>query len=363
MATCNGRGPDDAASSVAVATRPVPPASDPAPALAAHGLVKTYPGGVRALDGLTFAVEPGTIYGLLGPNGAGKSTTVKIFSTLSRPDAGRAQVAGLDVVRQPDQVRRVIGCVAQRSGVDLEATGRENLALQGHLYGLQGRALAQRVAALLQSFRLTDAADRVARTYSGGMQRKLDVAMGLVHQPRVLFLDEPTAGLDPEARADLWAEIRRLAEQDGLTILLTTHYLEEADRLARRLAIVDRGRVVVEGSPEQLKRELRGDAIHVELGSAETDGRVRRALEGDGGVHAVEIYGRTEHARVEHGATALPAVLGALEYVGVPVVAVTVARPSLDDVYLRYAGRAFAAGDDRAGSSAAPTHGPKRGAR
>src|ERR671936_698181 len=196
-----------------------------APAIEARDLVKTYPGGVRALDGLSFAVEPGTVFGLLGPNGAGKSTTVKILTPLSRPDAGVARVAGLDVARQPDQVRHAIGCVAQRSAVDREATGRENLALQGHLYGLRGRALKRRADGLLERLGLAEAADRVARTWSGGMQRKLDVAMGLIHQPQVLFLDEPTTGLDPEARADMWHEIARLAREDGLTVVLTTHYL------------------------------------------------------------------------------------------------------------------------------------------
>jgi ABC-2 type transport system ATP-binding protein len=219
------------------------------PAVAVDGLVKTYPGGVQALDGLSFTIEPGSIFGLLGPNGAGKSTTVRILTTLSRPNAGRAIVAGIDVLREPEQARRVIGSVSQRAAVDPDATGLENLALQGRLYGLRGDELRRRVSELLDRFTLSEAAGRLARTYSGGMQRKLHVAMGLVHRPRVLFLDEPTTGLDPEARAELWDEIGRLARTEGLTILLTTHYLEEADRLAGRLAIVDRGRIVAEGTP------------------------------------------------------------------------------------------------------------------
>ena len=183
----------------------------PEAAIAARELVKTYPGGVQALAGLSFAVEAGTVFGLLGPNGAGKSTTVKILTTLSRPNAGEARVAGIDVLRQSDRVRRVIGLVGQRSGADREATGRENLTLQGQLYGLRGGELKRRVAELLDRFGLTEAADRVARTYSGGMQRKLDFAMGLVHRPRVLFLDEPTTGLEPEARAEFGEEIARLS--------------------------------------------------------------------------------------------------------------------------------------------------------
>jgi ABC-2 type transport system ATP-binding protein len=310
-------------------------------AIEARELTKTYGGGVRALDGLGFTVETGTVFGLLGPNGAGKSTTVKILTTLSRPDSGQASVAGVDVLAQPERVRRAIGLVAQRSGVDLEATGRENLTLQGQVYGLRGAELRGRVGDLLGRFGLAEAADRVARGYSGGMQRRLDIAMGLIHRPRVLFLDEPTTGLDPEVRADMWAEIAHLAAE-GLTILLTTHYLEEADRLAGRLAIVDRGRVVAEGSPNELKGELRGDAIHVELGDPEPDGRANAALDRVPGVWEVTIEGRSLRARTQDGSAAVPAVLQALEAGGVRVASVTVARPSLDDVYLRHTGRSFA---------------------
>jgi ABC-2 type transport system ATP-binding protein len=310
-------------------------------AIEARELTKTYGGGVRALDGLGFTVEAGTVFGLLGPNGAGKSTTVKILTTLSRPDSGQASVAGVDVLAQPERVRRAIGLVAQRSGVDLEATGRENLTLQGQVYGLRGAELRGRVGDLLGRFGLAEAADRVARGYSGGMQRRLDIAMGLIHRPRVLFLDEPTTGLDPEVRADMWAEIAHLAAE-GLTILLTTHYLEEADRLAGRLAIVDRGRVVAEGSPNELKGELRGDAIHVELGDPEPDGRAHAALDRVPGVWEVTIEGRSLRARTQDGSAAVPAVLQALEAGGVRVASVTIARPSLDDVYLRHTGRSFA---------------------
>jgi ABC-2 type transport system ATP-binding protein len=314
-------------------------------AIEARGLRKTYPRGVIALDGLGFAVEAGTIFALLGPNGAGKSTTVKILTTVSRPDEGEARVVGLDVVRHPDGVRKAIGVVAQRSGVDQEATGRENLILQGQLYGLGGRELKSRATVLLERFGLAEAADRLARGYSGGMQRRLDIAMGLVHRPQVLFLDEPTTGLDPEARTLMWDEITRLAADAGLTILLTTHYLEEADRLARQLAIVDRGRIVAQGAPEALKGELRGDAIQVDLREAEEDGRVQAALARVAAVRELVVDAQTLRARADDGAGAVPAVLAALEAAGVPVAAATVARPSLDDVYLRYAGRAFAQAD------------------
>ena len=211
------------------------------PAVDARELFKTYKGGVEAVRGISLQIPAGSVFGLLGPNGAGKSTMVKLLTTLSAPTSGTATVAGYDIVREQAAVRRAIGCVAQESGVDPQATGRENLLLQGRIYGLRGRELNLQAVELLDRFALTDAADRLVKTYSGGMKRKLDVAMGLIHEPQVLFLDEPTTGLDPEARAEMWEQIKELAWDRGLTILLTTHYLEEADQLAQRLAIVDRG--------------------------------------------------------------------------------------------------------------------------
>jgi ABC-2 type transport system ATP-binding protein len=317
-------------------------------AISADALVKTYPKGVRALDGLDIDVAPGTVFALLGPNGAGKSTAVRVLTTLSLPDSGGARVAGHDVLREPGRVRRAIGVVAQRTGVDPDATGRENLDLQARIHDMEGRARRARVAELLRRLGLEEAADRAARTYSGGMARRLDIALALVHRPAVLFLDEPTTGLDPEVRADIWEEVRRLSGDEGLAILLTTHYLEEADRLAARLAIVDRGRVVVEGAPERLKAELHGDAVQVELGRGQADGRAAGALGAVAGVREVALDGTVLRARVDRGATALPTVLAALESAGVHVASVTVSHPSLDDVYLRHAGRTFAhAGGDR----------------
>jgi ABC-2 type transport system ATP-binding protein len=309
-------------------------------AIEASDLVKTYPPDVRALDGLSLSVRPGTIFGLLGPNGAGKSTTVRILTTLSRPDSGSARVAGIDALAEPVRVRHAIGVVAQKHGLDPEATGRENVVLQGELYGITGRELRRRANEALERFGLADAADRQAKTYSGGMQRRLDVAMGLIHHPQVLFLDEPTTGLDPEARADMWREIERLARDERMTILLTTHYLEEADRLASRLAIVDRGRIVAEGTPDHLKSELEGDTIQVELADLD-HAAARRALEEVAGVGHASVDGRTLRARARNGAVAIPAVLTALDAHGVRAAAVTLARPSLDDVYLRHAGRTF----------------------
>ena len=310
-------------------------------AIEATGLVKNYPGDVRALDGLSFGVAEGTVFGLLGPNGAGKSTAVKVLTTLARPDEGTATVAGFDVLADPRAVRREIGAVSQKPGVDREATGRENLRLQGQVHRMRQPELEARIDELLERFGLVEAGDRIARTYSGGMERRLDIAMALVHRPRVLFLDEPTTGLDPEVRAAMWEEISSLATDQGLTILLTTHYLEEADRLASQLAIVDRGRVVAHGTPEQLKSELRGDAVHVELDGGDANGNVPAALANVGEVRDVVVDGRTLHARADDGARAVPQVLQALEANGVPVASVTVARPSLDDVYLRHTGRTF----------------------
>jgi ABC-2 type transport system ATP-binding protein len=309
-------------------------------AIAVEGLEKTYPKGIRALDGATFTVREGEVFGLLGPNGAGKSTTVRILVTLTQPDAGQAFVAGHDAVREPALVRRLIGYVPQRSGLDPDATGRENLALQGHVHGLGGAKLRARVDELLEVLGLGHAADRIVRTYSGGMRRRLDIGLGLVHRPPVLFLDEPTTGLDPEARASMWQEFARLAEQEALTVLLTTHYLEEADQLADRLAIVSRGKVVVEGTPNALKRELRGDAVSIEL----ADGRgsdAEAAVRTLAGVHEATADGSVLRTRVDNGGTAVPGILSTLEGRGIPVASVTVSRPSLDDVYLHYTGRDF----------------------
>ena len=312
-------------------------------AIVAEGLEKRY-GTIQALAGVTFSVHESEIFGLLGPNGAGKSTSVRVLTTLTKPDAGRAVVAGHDVVREPNRVRRSIGYVPQESGVDREATGRENLLLQGRIQGLAGSDLRSRVDELLELVGIADAADRVVRGYSGGMKRRLDIALGLVHRPTVLFLDEPTTGLDPEARAAMWVEVQRLAEQEQLTILLTTHYLEEADQLAERVAIVSRGAIVAEGRPEELKRGLRGEAVTVELAEPRGD-EAAAILATLDGADEINVDGAHVRTRVPNGAAAIPTILSALEGNGIHVAAVSAARPSLDDVYLHYTGREFAAED------------------
>jgi ABC-2 type transport system ATP-binding protein len=312
----------------------------------ARRLVKTYSDGrghepVRALDGFDLDVPSGTVFGLLGPNGAGKSTTVKILTTLATADSGSAEVAGIDVATDPQAVRRSIGLVSQPPSTIPIDTGRENLVLAARLQGLDARTARRRANELLERFGLKDAADRRASTYSGGMARKLDVAMGLVHTPKVLFLDEPTTGLDPEARTDMWAEIARLAQVDEVTVLLTTHYLDEADQLADQLAIVNSGRVVVTGTPAELKGALRGESVTVDFADEATAGRAATVL---GSVlREPSRIGISVHGRSADGAAAVPALIGALEHAGLSAAGVSVAQPSLDDVYLHCVGHRYAA--------------------
>jgi ABC-2 type transport system ATP-binding protein len=303
-------------------------------------------GEVQALDGVSFEVREGEVFGLLGPNGAGKSTTVRVLVTLTHADDGRASVAGHDVRSEPNAVRRAIGYVPQDSGVDQFGTGRENLMLQGRVQGMSGRDLTARAAELLELVGIADAADRIVKNYSGGMRRRLDIALGLMHRPRVLFLDEPTTGLDPEARVAMWDEVSRLARAESLTILLTTHYLEEADELTDRLAIVSQGKVVVEGTSADLKAGLRGDAVHVEIENGAVED-AQRVLADVGASPEQVLDGRVVVSRVENGGRALPGIISALEGAGIDVASVSVSRPSLDDVYLHFTGRDFGA-EDRA---------------
>jgi ABC-2 type transport system ATP-binding protein len=303
-------------------------------------------GEVQALDGVSFEVREGEVFGLLGPNGAGKSTTVRVLVTLTHADDGRASVAGHDVRSEPNAVRRAIGYVPQDSGVDQFGTGRENLMLQGRVQGMSGRDLSARASELLELVGIADAADRIVKNYSGGMRRRLDIALGLMHRPRVLFLDEPTTGLDPEARVAMWDEVSRLARAESLTILLTTHYLEEADELTDRLAIVSQGKVVVEGTSADLKAGLRGDAVHVEIENGAVED-AQRVLADVGASPEQVLDGRIVVSRVENGGRALPGIISALEGAGIDVASVSVSRPSLDDVYLHFTGRDFGA-EDRA---------------
>jgi len=308
----------------------------------ASGLVKTFPphgGGqiVTAVAGIDLAVREGEIFGFLGPNGAGKSTTVRILTTLTKPTAGSARVAGFDVVREAQKVRSTIGVALQDAGLDGRATGRELLMLQARLYGLSGSEPARRAANLLELVGLADAADRRIHTYSGGMKRRLDLASALVHGPRILFLDEPTAGLDPASRRAVWDEVRRLNKDDGITVFLTTQYLEEADELARRVAIIDAGTIVAQGTPAQLKGSIGSDVVTVVVPAR----AVRKAEKAAGvlkGLKEIKIYEHSLTLFISNGSAAVADVVRLMDDAKVKVESVTVASPSLDDVFLRATG-------------------------
>ena len=305
------------------------------------GLRKSY-GDFLAVDGVSFTAQPGKVFGLLGPNGAGKSTTVRILSTLTQATGGRAEIAGHDVIRDAAAVRRSIGYVAQSTGVDRWATGRENLTLQAQMLRVPRSIIRSRVAEMLAWVNLTEPADKLVNTYSGGMKRRLEIAMGLVHEPKVLFLDEPTTGLDPETRRALWLDLKRLRTERNVTVLLTTHYLEEADTLCDRLSIVDHGRVVVEGTPESLKADIAGDTVTINIGEATA--QASAVLNNVDGVLEVIPDGALVTIRVRDGATAVPAVAAALGQAQITIHTMTVGRASLDDVYLKYTGHHYDAG-------------------
>jgi ABC-2 type transport system ATP-binding protein len=313
-------------------------------AIRVDGLTKRF-GTVDALAGIDLSVPTGTVYGLLGPNGAGKTTTVRILTTILRPDGGRAEVLGLDVVRHAQTVRESIGLAGQYAAIDENLTGRENLQLVGRLTHLRKADVAGRADELLERFGLTDAATRPAKTYSGGMRRRLDLAAALVHRPPVLFLDEPTTGLDPASRSDLWQVIEELVAE-GTTLLLTTQYLEEADRLVDRLAVVDRGMVIAEGTPAQLKANLGGTVIAITLDDPAAGVRAAGLLSpfaaanadspaGDG---AVRLDGSSLEVTVDDGARTVVGVLRALDGAGIAPAGLSVREPSLDDVFLSLTG-------------------------
>jgi len=295
-------------------------------------------GAIQALDGVAFSVRAGEVFGLLGPNGAGKSTTVKVLSTLTKPDGGRAEVSGHDVVREPNSVRRAIGYVPQSSGVDRDATGRENLMLQGRVQGMGGRRLEGRVEELLELLGLADAADRVVRGYSGGMKRRLDVGLGLVHRPQVLFLDEPTTGLDPETRASMWGELARLAEGEALTILLTTHYMEEADRLCSRVAIMDHGKLLALDRPDELKRTVGAETI-MRLRADGDAAALRALLEEVPGVGRVSVVEDDVMVAASTTDGLLPRLIQRSEAGGFHVRDVSVTEPTLETVFIELTGK------------------------
>ena len=307
-----------------------------------HGLRRIFKVGKRTVEAVVkvdLAVRPGEIFGFLGPNGAGKTTTLRMLATLLSPSGGTARVAGCDLLTQPDRVRERIGYVGQAGGSDREITGRRELVFQGRLYGMSASAAANRAAELVEKLELESCADRKVGTYSGGQKRRLDIGLGLVHEPQLLFLDEPTTGLDPQSRARVWDEVQRLHER-GITVFLTTHYLDEADALCDRIAIIDYGKIVAEGTPEELKRAVAGDVVTLSVGGdrqaaalelLKAQDFVREASSEDG---LVRLY-------VDRGEVAMPAILRLLDSSGMQLRTMELHRPSLDDVFLRQTGRSL----------------------
>jgi ABC-2 type transport system ATP-binding protein len=319
----------------------VSPATGP-DVIETRGLRRSFKSGkrtVEAVAGVDLAVHQGEIFGFLGPNGAGKTTTLRMLSTLLPPSGGTARVAGCDLLTQSDRVRERIGYVGQAGGADREITGRRELVFQGRLYGLSTEAAKRRAAELIEKLELEVCADRKVGTYSGGQKRRLDIGLGLVHDPQLLFLDEPTTGLDPQSRARVWDEVQQMHER-GITVFLTTHYLDEADALCDRIAIIDYGKIVAEGTPEELKRAVAGDVVTIGIASDKQQAAldllrgqpfVREATAEDG---FVRLY-------VDQGEVAMPAILRLLDGSSLQLRTMELHRPSLDDVFLRQTGRSL----------------------
>lgn len=308
-------------------------------AIVAEGLTKTFNGTVKAVDGVSFSVKEGEIYGFLGPNGAGKTTTLSMLTAVLGPTAGRATVDGLDVFRRPHELKQRIGLVFQESTADQDLTGRENLELAAALFGVPLRETPRRVDELLRRLALVDAADRLVKTFSGGMRRRLELAVGIVHSPRVLFLDEPTLGLDPQGRAGFWKIISDLRKETRMTVFLTTHYLDEADGMCDRIAIIDHGKIVASGTPTELKDRVGGDVVTVRpLGD---DPRLEPALRTLPGVTSVATQDGTFRVKCPSGDTLIPKVVGAATGLGISLASVSLRRPSLDEVFLEFTGREF----------------------
>ena len=308
-------------------------------AIVAEGLVKVYNGKVTAVDGVSFTVRPGEVFGFLGPNGAGKTTTVSMLSAGLRPTQGRAIIDGLEVAKDPEAVKRRIGVIFQEATADGDLTGRENLEVAAGSYGIsrgEGRARANE---LIERMALTDAADRYAKTYSGGMRRRLELAVGLVHRPKILFLDEPTLGLDPQGRAGFWTFIDKLRKESGMTVFVTTHYLDEADTMCDRVAIIDHGKIVATGTPNELKDRVGGDVVTLKTATGAADiGETLRPLPG---VNSIQRQDGTYRVKVASGETFVPLAVEACAKAGVGVTGVSVKRPSLDEVFLDFTGREF----------------------
>ncbi|HEU4445993.1 MAG TPA: ATP-binding cassette domain-containing protein [Nitrososphaeraceae archaeon] len=312
-----------------------------------NNLVKAYENNsVPAVRGISFEVKEGEFFGFLGPNGAGKSTTIKILTTLMPKSSGSVSIAGVDLDNEPQKIRRVIGVQSQETALDLDLTGHENLMLQGHLQHMSDQTLEKRVNELLSLVTLEDVADRRAAFYSGGMKKRLDLATSLIHNPKILFLDEPTTGLDPQSRAAIWSYLKRLNKEDGITIFLTTQYMEEADRLCDRLSIIDHGQIVAQGTPEEMKREISADAVSLTIANGEdvadsghAIATAKQVLSRIGGVteiidsdNGLTVYGK-------NGAFLVPEIIRALDNAEVRISSINISSPTLDDVFLKHTGR------------------------
>ncbi|MFI7386571.1 ATP-binding cassette domain-containing protein [Streptomyces sp. NPDC049813] len=333
--TISAEGAPPAAPAGGPAGRTPRPAAPQAPAISAEGLVKRF-GEHTAVDGVDLAVPHGSVVGLLGPNGSGKTTTTRMLTTLLAPDAGRVVIDGIDAVKYPQRVRPLIGMAGQYAAVDPNLTGRENLVMVGRLTGMGRADVRARAGQLLEQFRLTEIADRPSRTYSGGQRRRFDLAAALVHRPRILFFDEPTTGLDPRSRRDLWAVLEQLVA-DGTTVLLTTQYLEEADHLADHLVVLDRGRVIAQGTPAQLKADLGASVAEARFADEAQAARAATAL---GSAHRAVRHGDRIEIPVGAESDSAMNVLGALQHAGLSPVGFVLREPSLDDVFLSLTGRA-----------------------
>ncbi|MGW5578223.1 ATP-binding cassette domain-containing protein [Micromonospora chokoriensis] len=295
---------------------------------------------VDAVRGVNLDVAEGEIFGFLGPNGAGKTTTLRMLATLIEPDGGEATIAGADLRKDPAEVRRRIGYVPQGGSTWDESTAREELVLHARMYGISKADAQRRAVRALDAFQLTEYADRTCKTYSGGQRRRVEIALGIIHEPKIVFLDEPTTGLDPQSRAHMWDEIRRL-RSDGMTVFITTHYLDEADALCDRIAIMDNGEVVAEGTPAELKREISGDVVLVGLDLTATE-QAAKALDGEPFVNKLETVDEGGlRLYVDEGATAIPQVLRRLDHAGLELRSIELHRPSLDDVFLTKTGRSL----------------------
>jgi ABC-2 type transport system ATP-binding protein len=302
-----------------------------------ENLVKRYKDDVVAVDDISFEVQAGKVFGFLGPNGAGKSTTIKILTTLALPTSGRAMVGGYDVISEAQQVRRIAGVALQEIGIDPLMKSMELLTLQGQLFGASRKQAEARARELLELVRLTDAVDRRVGTYSGGMRRRLDLALGLVHEPEILFLDEPTTGLDPASRRDVWEEVRRLNRRLGMTIFLTTQYLEEADELADVVAIIDDGKIVTEGAPAKLKAAVGNESINLAFATTQMADKAIHELNGIG----TNLQSDRDTVRVymKEAAQAVPSVVNRLQQAGLDPISLTLTQPTLDDVFLQVTGQ------------------------